>query len=118
MSTAASASSVLASPDTRAAYQTAYDALGEAYWDATDIQSKDLVYGAQQAIGDILTALNQQQLAANTALFTQLTPKITAVNGALKQVQASIATITKNINTTATLISAISKVLSLFPALA
>jgi hypothetical protein len=112
------ASSVLQSPDTRAAYQAAYDALGEAYWDATDINSKDLVYGAQQAIGDILTALDEQQLATNTALFSQLTPKIKAINTALAQIKASISTITKNVNTVAMVISAVSKVLSLFPTLA
>lgn len=111
-------SSVLQNPDTRAAYKAAFDALGEAYWDATDINSKDLVYGAQQAIGDILTAFDEQQLATNTALFVELTPKIKAINAALTQVQASIDKITKNINTSAMVISAVSKVLSLFPALA
>jgi hypothetical protein len=110
--------SVLQSPDTRDAYQAAYDALGEAYWDATDINSKDLVYGAQQEIGRILAALNEQQLAANTALFTQLAPKIKDINTALAQIQSSITAITKNIKTAATVISAISKVLTLFPALA
>lgn len=112
------ASPLLQNPDPHAAYQAVFDALGEAYWDASDINSKDLVYGAQQAVGSILSALNQQQLVANTQLLSQLTPKIQATNAALKQVQADIATITKNINTTAMVISAISKVLSLFPALA
>jgi hypothetical protein len=112
------ASSILQSPDTRAAYQAAFDALGQAYWDATDVNGKDMVYGAQQAIGKILTALDEQQLATNTALFSQLTPQIKAINTQLTQIQASIATITKNVNTTATVISAVSKVLSLFPTLA
>jgi hypothetical protein len=112
-----SPSAVLQSPDTRAAYQAAYDALGSAYWDAADINSKDLVYKAQQAVGTILTALNSQQLTANTALFTQLTPQIQAANTALAQVKSSIATITKNVNTAATVISAVSKVLGLFSTL-
>ncbi|MGA3047736.1 MAG: hypothetical protein ABSD67_13985 [Terracidiphilus sp.] len=110
-----SASSVLQNPDPGATYQDAYNALGAAYWEASDINSKDLVYGAQQAIGDIITAFNQQQLATNTALFIQLTPKIKAVNATLTQIKASITTITKNISTAATVISAISKVLSLYP---
>jgi hypothetical protein len=110
-------SPLLQNPDPGAAYQAAYDALGEAYWDASDLNSKDLVYGAQQAVGDILTAINKQQLTVNTALFVQLTPKIKATNDALKKIQDSITTITKNINTAATVINAVSKVLSVFPGL-
>jgi hypothetical protein len=115
MTMSTSASPVLENPDPGATYQAAYDALGKAYWDASDLQSKDLIYGAQQAIGDIITAIDEQQLATNTALFIQLTPKIKAINAALTEIQKQIATITKNIDTTATVISAITKVLSLYP---
>lgn len=111
------ASPVLQNPDPGATYQAAYDALGRAYWDASDLQTKDLIYGAQQAIGDILTAIDEQQLATNTALFNQLTPKIKAINAALTQIQNQIASITKNIDTAGTVIAAITKVLSLYPAL-
>jgi hypothetical protein len=103
--------------DPGAAYQAAYDALGKAYWDASDINSKDLIHGTQQAIGDILTAIDEQQLATNTALFIQLTPKIKAINDALKNIQNQITSITKNIDTASTVISAISKVLSVYPGL-
>lgn len=113
MSTAASP--ILQNPDPGAAYQAAYDALGRAYWDASDIQSKDLIHGTQEAIGDILTAIDGQQLATNTALFIELTPKIKAINVALTQIQTEITKITKNINTAANVIAAINKVMSLFP---
>lgn len=109
--------SVLQNPDPGAAYQAAFDALGRAYWDASDIQSKDLIHGTQQAIGDIITALDEQQLATNTALFIQLTPKIKAINDALAQIQKDIAAITKNIDTAASVISTINKVMSLYPGL-
>ena len=109
------ASPILQNPDPGATYQAAYDALGKAYWDASDLHSKDLIYGAQQAIGDIVTAFDEQQLETNTELFIQLTPKIKAINTALKVIQDQITTITKNIDTAATVISAISKVLSLYP---
>ncbi len=109
------ASPILQNPDPGATYQAAYDALGRAYWDASDMQSKDRIYGAQQAIGDIVTAFDEQQLATNTELFTQLTPKIKAINTALKEIQQQITTITKNIDTAATVISAINKVVSLYP---
>jgi hypothetical protein len=109
---------ILQNPDTAASYQAVYDALGRAYWEASDINSKDLVYGAQEAIGDILTQLDEQELASNSNFFIQLQPKIAAVNASLKTIQAQIGNITKNVNTAATVISAISKVLSLFPLLA
>ncbi len=107
--------SILQNPDPGAAYQDVYDALGRAYWEASDINSKDLIYGAQEAIGEILTTLDEQDLASNTNVFIQLQPKIAAVNASLKTIQAQIATITKNISTAATVIAVISKALSLFP---
>jgi hypothetical protein len=110
-----SPSPVLQNPDPAATYQAVYDALGNAYWEASDINSKDLVYGAQQAVGEILTALDEQGLANNTQVFIQLQPKIAAVNATLKTIQDQISTITKNISTASTVISVISKALSLFP---
>lgn len=111
----AAASPLPQNPDPGTTYKAAYDALGKAYWDASDVAGKDLVYGAQQAIGDIITAIDQQQLATNTALFIQLTPKINAINNALRQIKAQIGSITRNIDTAGTVISAIDKVLSIFP---
>jgi hypothetical protein len=107
--------SILQNPDAAATYQAVYDALGRAYWEASDINSKDLIYGAQEAIGEIITALDEQGLASNTNLFLQLQPKIAAVNASLQTIQAQISTITKNINTAATVVSVINKALSLFP---
>lgn len=108
-------STLLQNPDPGATYQAAFDALGRAYWDASDIQSKDLIHGTQMAIGDIVTALDEQQLATNTALFIQLTPKIKAINANLTEIKQEICKITKNIDTAATVISAVTKVLSLYP---
>jgi hypothetical protein len=106
--------SILKSPDVAATYQDVYDALGRAYWEASDINSKDLIHGAQEAIGEIITALDEQGLASNTELFIQLEPKIKAVNASLKTIQDQISTITKNIGTASTVIAVISKALSLF----
>ena len=107
--------SILQNPDAGAIYQDVYDALGRAYWEASDINSKDLVYGAQQAIGEIISALDEQDLATNTNVFIQLRPKIAAVNASLQTIQTQISTITKNIGTAATVIAVINKALSLFP---
>lgn len=107
--------SILQNPDAATTYQDLYDALGRAYWEASDINGKDLIYGAQEAIGKIITALDGQDLANNTDLFIQLRPKIAAVNASLQTIQAQISTITKNIGTASTVIAVINKALSLFP---
>jgi serine/threonine protein phosphatase PrpC len=106
---------VLQNPDTAASYQAVFDALGRAYWEASDIASKDMIHGAQEAIGEIITQLDEQDLAANTAAFVQLLPKINSVNAALKTIKDQVSQITKNIGTAATIISSVSKVLALFP---
>jgi hypothetical protein len=109
------APSILQNPDAAATYQAVYDALGRAYWEASDINSKDLIHGSQEAIGEIITALDEQDIASNTNVFLQLQPKIAAVNASLQTIQNQISTITKNINTAATVIAVINKALSLFP---
>jgi hypothetical protein len=105
---------VLANPDTAASYQTVFDALGKAYWDAPDQASKDQIHAAQQSIGDILTQLDEQDLANNTEAFTQLQSKIKAANDALKVIQDQISQITKDVGTAGAVVAAVSKVLSLF----
>jgi len=103
----------LPNPDPAAAYEDVYDALSKAYWDATDIDSKDRIHGSMEAIADIITAYDEDDLANNTALFLQLTPKIKAVNQALDGIKADITKITKNITTATTVVSAISKLLGI-----
>jgi hypothetical protein len=101
-------------PDPAIAYQALYDALGKAYWDASTLEDKDLVHGAQEAIYNILTQIDQQDLENNTELFQKLKPTIDATNKTLSKIKDEIAQITKDISTAATVVSAISTVLSLF----
>ncbi|WP_446743205.1 hypothetical protein [Silvibacterium acidisoli] len=103
--------------DAAASYQKLYDALGRAYWDASNVDDKDTIHGAMEAIGKIITAYDKQDLANNTDLFIQLTPTIKAINAKLKAIQAEIDRITKNISTAADVVSTINKALSLFPGL-
>jgi peptidoglycan hydrolase CwlO-like protein len=111
-------SSILQNPDPGEAYQELFDYLGRAYWEASDIETKDLLHGTQEAVGEIITAIDEQALTANTALFVQLTPKIKAINANLNKIKGEIASITKNINTATSIVAAITRVLSLFPAMA
>ena len=107
---------ILQNPDPGDTYQAAYDALGRAYWDASDMASKDLIHGAMEAMNEIITAIDEQDLANNTQLFITFKPKIDAVNTALQTIKIQINQITKNISTAATVIATVTKVLSLWPA--
>ena len=91
-----------------------YDLLKSAYWESSDLDSKDLIYGTQQAIGDIITALDEADIAALTQQFVTLKPKIDATNKALAQIKDEVNQITKNIGTASTLIASITKLLSFF----
>jgi hypothetical protein len=106
----------LANPDPAEAYEDVYDALSKAYWDATDVDSKDRIHGAMEAIAEIITAYDEEDLANNTTLFLQLKPKINATNAALKSIKDDIAKITRNINTVTEVTAAVSKVLSVMAA--
>jgi archaellum component FlaC len=106
---------VMQNPDLGASYQEVYDALGRAYWEASDISSKDLIHGVQEEIAEILTAIDEKDLEDATTLFAKLGPKINAVNKALEEVKEKISQITKNIATASKVISAVTKVLSLWP---
>jgi len=105
----------LPTPDQRAYYQDLFDSLGDAYWEASDINRKDQVKAAQDEAYDILTQLNQADLATNTAAFAALCAKVKITNVALKKIKDEITQITQNISTGASVISAITKVLSLAP---
>ena len=106
---------VLQNPDLGDTYQETYDAIGRAYWDASDVASKDLIHGTQEAMAKIITAIDEDDLAHNTTLFMELRPKINAVNAALEEIKDNIAKITKNIDTAEDVLAAINKLLSLMP---
>jgi len=106
---------VLDNPDPGDAYQALYDALGSAYWEASDISGKDTIHGLQEAVGALIDEIDQQQLKNNTDVYIKLNAQVLATNAALKDLQTSINSITKNITTAGKVLSSITTVLSLFP---
>jgi len=96
-------------------YKQVLDLLSSAYWEASDLASKDLIYGVQQAISEIITALDEEDIAALTQQYIALKPKIDATNKALGQIKTEVDKITKNIGTASTLVAGITKILSMFP---
>ncbi len=101
--------------DLIASYQAILDALSKAYWEASDMQSKDLIYGVEQSIEDIITTLTTAQVETLTKQFIALKPKIDATNAALADIKAKVNQITKNIGTASMLVAGITKILTLFP---
>jgi hypothetical protein len=103
----------LRGPEAIAAYQELYDTLGRAYWEASDLHSKDTIQGARDAIYNILTDLNIAKLKANTAAYEALLPKVDHANKTLEGIKDDIGTITKNITTAANVITAVTRVLKI-----
>lgn len=96
-----------------AAYLALFNALGDAYWAASDLDAKDQIQGVRDAVHRIITEINQAQLEADTAQLINLTPYVTRTNEALKRLQSDISSIVKRIEVAAEVESAIAKVLSL-----
>jgi len=96
-------------------YKQIMDLLSKAYWEASDMASKDLIYGVEQAIGEIITDLDQKDIALLTQQYIALKPKIDATNAALDEIKKKVNQITKNIGTASMLVAGITKVLSMIP---
>ncbi|CAN5642946.1 hypothetical protein BH10ACI4_BH10ACI4_30260 [soil metagenome] len=103
----------LQAADPEAYYQNLFDTLGDAYWAASDLASKDQIQGAREAVHTILTAITQAKIAQNTSDLIKLGPMVTKTNVALKQLQQDINGIVKKIQVAADVENAIAKVLSL-----
>ncbi len=108
------ASPVLQNPDLAKSYQAVYDLLTQAYWEASDVNSKDLIYGVQKVLADIIDELDVDDVAALTQKWVALKPKIDTANQGLQKIKDEVNQITKNIGTAATMVSSITKVLSFF----
>src|SRR3954463_14689304 len=94
-----SQSAGLQQADLGAAYQQVYDLLGTMYWEASELGAKDLIFGAREAVGEIIDQIDQEDLRANDQAFKALGPRFSAANAALKKIQDDISEITKNIST-------------------
>lgn len=111
-------SEILQPADPEAAYQALFDALGEAYWAASDVASKDQIQSARDASFRILTAIHQAKLEANTSELSALAGYVSMANLALNKLKTDINQIVKRIEVAADVEAAIGKVLSLAGALA
>ena len=100
------------------AYRGLYDTLSRAYWDASDLVSKDTIHGAQEAAYTSSPTSSEARSLRPTPPDSSYSfrPSRTPTPRSRKS-KNSIDQITKNISTAATVIVAINKVLSLTNAL-
>jgi hypothetical protein len=97
----------------RAYYETLFNALGDAYWAASDLTAKDQIQGARDAVHQILTEINKAELEENTTQLINLSPYVKRTNVALKQLQSDVSSIVRRIEIVSEVEGAIANVLSL-----
>jgi|ERR1017187_3771812 hypothetical protein len=76
--------------DYRVALQDLCDQLNQAYPVAATLEAKDAIRGLTESIFDILTTLNQADIASNTPQYAAIKTTIGAVNQQLQKVQSQI----------------------------
>ena len=97
----------------RDALQALYDQLGQAYWAASDINTKDRIYGIREVIYPVLIQLEQQQLDANNALYGQVKTQMQTVIARVNQLKSNIDSIIHAVNIATDVAAAADKAISL-----
>jgi len=75
------------------AYQNLYELMDKAYWTASTIQDKDRIRGIEDAISDILTALNAADIKARTQDYADCKNLVDATNHRLDKLKSQIDSI-------------------------
>jgi len=99
--------------DVHDAFQQLYDALDDAYWAATTIETKDRIRGVAEAILDAITELNRKEFDERSAKFQELGQTMSKVNAKLSQLKDDIDNLIHNIKTAATVASYIDRAIEL-----
>ena len=86
-----------------------YQRLTDAYWVASTMVDKDRFRGAADAVFDILTALNREDIKSRTAEYTNLKEKVAAVTKKLAALQSEIDSIIYNVTVATSVVQAIGK---------
>jgi peptidoglycan hydrolase CwlO-like protein len=105
--------------DLNDAYSELLNHLNDAYWAASDMATKDTLYGYIESVSGIITQLDSADLASRDDAYTTLVANVRQLNKQLDTLQQQINKLIARINTAATVISDIAKVLTvaaqLFP---
>jgi hypothetical protein len=103
--------------DVRAAYQDLYDKFEAEYQSNPDATARLAIEPARDNVQNVLTKDDMYKFDQDTALFKALLDQINVTNDSLKVVQDQIASTASHFATADKILAAISKVLSLVPAL-
>ena len=103
--------------DVRAAYQDLYDKFEAEYQSNPDATARLAIEPARDNVQNVLTKDDMYKFDQDTALFKALLTQINVTNDSLKVVQDQIASTASHFATADKILAAISKVLSLVPAL-
>jgi len=99
--------------DLEKAYSSLLNDLNEAYWAAGDLQTKDKLYGYIEAITEILANIDATDLENRDAGYSSLLQQVSSVNKELQSLQGQINTIISRINIAATIVSDVTKVVTI-----
>lgn len=98
--------------DLHNAYAAVLGDLNDAYWAASDLNTKDRIYGNIEAVSNILTQLDAADIQARDAQYSALVQQVSTVNKSLSDLQQQINTLITRISTAATIASDIAKVVT------
>ncbi len=93
------------------AYGKLYKSLTDAFWVASTITDKDRIRGAADAVLDIITALNQEDIRSREAEFATLKSQVDIINNKLAALQKDIDGIIHNVTVATTVVQTITKAL-------
>ena len=94
------------------AYSALLGDLNDAYWAASSLEVKDQLYGIIEAVTSLITQLVAADLASRDAAYAALVAQVAAVNKKLDVLQQQINSMINRINTAATIVSDVAKVLA------
>lgn len=98
--------------DLNNAYSDLLDDLNDAYWAASTLEVKDQLYGAIEAVSNLITQLDATDLTSRDASYAALVANVTNVNKQLDALQKDINTMISRINTAAAIVSNVARVLT------
>src|SRR5487761_1726872 len=93
------------------AYSALLGDVNDAYWAASNLEVKDQLYGIIEAVTSLITQLVATDLASRDAAYAALVAQVAAVNKKLDALQQQINSMINRINTAATIVSDVAKVL-------
>jgi len=101
-----------AAQDLSNAYSALLRDLNDAYWVASSLEVKDQLYGIIEVVTSLITQLVATDLASRDAAYAALVAQVATVNTKLDALQKQINSMISRINTAATIVSDIAKVLA------